>query len=265
MKTTKTIIFLVLAARTFAATAYPTPQPNIQFFDTSSGIALPCASCTVSTFAAGTSTPTKTYTDSTATSQNPVVITLNSAGYTTSGIWLTACYKFQLANALASIIWTQDNVCAAAGPTGSTGAAGATGATGAAGIAGPTGPAGAVTYTAGTLIGANMNSTSDQQIMVSYPTGYTRLVITHIYFSNPSTSLTTAVGGVYLGASKSGGAVVAAAQVYSSLTATNIYLDPALTLVSPYDYGSITLYLSLTTPQGGAATADVTVVGFWLP
>lgn len=88
------------------------PSPNLQFFDMSSGQSLPCVGCTVSTFAAGTSTPLKTYTDSTATSQNGVIITLDSNGYTTSGIWIGGvCYKYVLKNASAATVWTQDNIC----------------------------------------------------------------------------------------------------------------------------------------------------------
>ena len=85
----------------------------IQFFDASTGVALPCSDCTVSTFVAGTSTPVKKYVDSTATTQNPFVITLNSLGMTTSGIWLgPTCYEFSLANPAGAVLWTQDQVCA---------------------------------------------------------------------------------------------------------------------------------------------------------
>lgn len=88
------------------------PSPNLQFFDASSGQSLPCVGCTVSTFAAGTSTPLRTYTDSTATSQNGVIITLDSNGYTTSGIWIGgACYKYVLKNAASATVWTQDHIC----------------------------------------------------------------------------------------------------------------------------------------------------------
>jgi hypothetical protein len=82
------------------------------FLDTSSGIGLPCVGCTLKTYAAGTNTPLKTYTDSSLTTQNPVSITLNSAGYSTSGVWIGgACYKFVLVSALGVTLRTQDHIC----------------------------------------------------------------------------------------------------------------------------------------------------------
>lgn len=108
------ILFAVKAHAQTAASLSPTPM--LQFFDASSGIALPCVGCTLSTFAAGTNTPLKTYVDSTGTTQNPLVITLNAQGYSTSGIWIgSACYKYVLANAAGSTIWTQDKICSSAG------------------------------------------------------------------------------------------------------------------------------------------------------
>ncbi len=109
------LLLLLSALNARAQTAASlTPVPMIQFSDASTGIMLPCAGCTVSTFVAGSSTPVKTYVDSTATTQNPLVITLNSLGMTTSGIWLggTACYKFSLANPAGAVLWTQDQICA---------------------------------------------------------------------------------------------------------------------------------------------------------
>ena len=110
----------------------------------------------------------------------------------------------------------------------------------------------------GELIGANMNSTSDQQIVIfSAPAKY---IIRRIVATNASISLTTAVGGIYTAVSKGGTAVVANSQAYSTLSAGTKFLD--LTLASNTDYRTATsLYLSLTTPQGAAATADIFVYG----
>lgn len=106
------VITSCLAVASAFAQASLSPVPMIQFFDASSGVALPCVNCTLSTFIAGTSTPAHTYVDSTGTTTNPVVITLNSLGLTTSGVWLAAsCYKFILENASAATIWSQDQVC----------------------------------------------------------------------------------------------------------------------------------------------------------
>ena len=114
----------------------------------------------------------------------------------------------------------------------------------------------------GELISANMNSTADQQIVIfSAPAKY---IIRRIVVTNASISLTTAVGGIYPQVSKGGTAIVANSQVYSSLNATTKFID--LTIASGYTSGGSILtaksiYLSLTTPQGAAATADVYVYG----
>ena len=114
----------------------------------------------------------------------------------------------------------------------------------------------------GQLISANMNSTSDQQIVIfSAPAKY---IIRRIVATNASTSLTTAAGGIYPAVSKGGTAIVAAGQAYSGLTASGKFVD--LTVASGYTSGGDVLtvksiYLSLTTPQGAAATADIYVYG----
>lgn len=105
----------------------------------------------------------------------------------------------------------------------------------------------------------NMNSTADQAITIS---GASKYIVTSIVATNASVNLTTAVGGIYPAASKGGTALVANTQVYSALTAATKY--KALTLAAGIgtDYNTeATLYISLTTPQGVAATADVLVFG----
>ena len=115
----------------------------------------------------------------------------------------------------------------------------------------------------GKLISADMNSTSDQRIvMFSNPS---KFILRRIVVTNASISLTTAAGGVYTAASKGGTAVVASSQAYSSLSASTLFLDLTLNTsgsASTTVKSSIpNLYLSLTTAQGAAATADVYVYG----
>lgn len=115
----------------------------------------------------------------------------------------------------------------------------------------------------GKLVAANMNSTADQQIvMFSNPS---KFILRRIVATNASVSLTTAVGGIYTAVSKGGVAVVAASQAYSSLSALTLFLDLTLNATgsaSTTVKSSIpNLYLSLTTAQGGAATADFYVYG----
>ena len=114
----------------------------------------------------------------------------------------------------------------------------------------------------GKLIGANMNVTTDQAIPITR-IGSQKYLITKIFVTNASTSLTAADGGIYTATSKGGTAIVAAAQVYTALTAATVGLDLTLAVNNTYTLDNI--YLSLTGAQGGAATADIYVFGIILP
>ena len=140
-------------------------------------------------------------------------------------------------------------------------AQGGTGATTEAGARANLGVQGAPIL-AGSLAAANFNSTSDQPITISIPTGYSKWQIDTIRVSHPSTSLTTAVGGIYSGAGKTGVQIVSAAQAYSALTtgtANTSGSAMSATVSNVAEFNLTTIYLSLSTPQGGAATADVNV------
>lgn len=113
----------------------------------------------------------------------------------------------------------------------------------------------------GSLRGANMNSTADQAITIA--SGVSKYLVTAMYVTNCSTSLTLAAGGLYTATAKGGTPIVAAVQVYSALTGTATQLLPC-TIAAAGQILAVTastLYLSLTTAQGGAATADVYIVG----
>ncbi len=110
------------------------------------------------------------------------------------------------------------------------------------------------------LTGANMNTTADQALTKAFP--FTNFTIEEILTTNASTSLTTAVGGIYTAASKGGSSVINAAQVYSALSTSLIVLRPTVLTVDLLS--SAALYLSLTVSQGGAATADFRVFGYAL-
>lgn len=111
------------------------------------------------------------------------------------------------------------------------------------------------------LTGANMNVTTDQAF-TKVGTFSTFLAI-RILAVNPSISLTTAVGGIYDAAAKGGNAWVASSQVYSQADMTTgrgqalTFNNPVTGLVS----APALAYLSLTTPQGAAATADFYIIG----
>lgn len=106
----------------------------------------------------------------------------------------------------------------------------------------------------GRLLAANMNSTADQAITLDPG----QWKIEGVYATKPSTSLTTAAGGVYTATAKGGTAIVAAGQVYSGLVAATDVVSGTMA-ATPTVTGSV--YLSLTTAQGAAATADVFVFG----
>ena len=124
---------------------------------------------------------------------------------------------------------------------------------------GPSGGGGAGAAVGGygllaSLIGANMNSTADQ------PFGPRQFgfIVRRIVVTNASISLTTAAGGIYTGAAKGGTAIVAAIQTYATLTSPTVSLDLtiAAAAVNTVLSASPSLFLSLTTAQGAAATAD---------
>lgn len=112
---------------------------------------------------------------------------------------------------------------------------------------------------------ADFNSTSDQSIAISLPDGVTAYRVQFIIVKNASISLTTAAGGVYNTTAKGGTPLVAASQAYSALTGAAAGASGSLLqLTADSGIGSAyqtatTLYLSLTTPQGAAATADIYV------
>lgn len=106
------------------------------------------------------------------------------------------------------------------------------------------------------LNSANMNSTADQAFTkIGTFSGW---MIQQIFCWGPSTSLTTAAGGIYPTTAKGGTAIVAAATAYSTLSATN--KSQVLTIANR-DTDITAPYLSLTTAQGSAATLNFVIVG----
>ena len=80
-----------------------------QFFD-NSGVIL--SGGLLYTYAAGTTTPQVTYTSSSGSTPNSNPIILDSAGRTSSEVWLTSgvAYKFILKTSTGITLWTYDNV-----------------------------------------------------------------------------------------------------------------------------------------------------------
>lgn len=111
----------------------------------------------------------------------------------------------------------------------------------------------------GSLIGADMDITTDQAISISS----SRYKVFGVLATNASINLTTAAGGVYNAVGKPGGGVlVGAGQVYTALTAAAKFVDLTLAGVALTDVQTAaTIYLSLSVAQGAAATADFYVFG----
>jgi hypothetical protein len=86
--------------------------PYLQFFDADGN---PLAGGTITTYAAGTTTPKATYTDSTGNTAADNPIELDSSGIpdTANGsMWLIGSYKFVVKDSLGNTIRTTDNVTA---------------------------------------------------------------------------------------------------------------------------------------------------------
>lgn len=114
-----------------------------------------------------------------------------------------------------------------------------------------------------TLIGANMNVITDQAFVFPFGAGR-KFGVDSIIASNASTSLTTAVGGIYNTAAKGGVAIVANTQVYSALTGAGLKVNLTIAAAGATLVANAPIFLSLTTPQGGAATADLYIFGKYL-
>ena len=88
--------------------AVVTPTAKAQFIDAAG---IPLAGGFLYTYAAGTTTPQATYTDSTAATANSNPIVLDSRGE--ANIWLSSAnYKFKLTDSEGTEIWTVDNIAA---------------------------------------------------------------------------------------------------------------------------------------------------------
>jgi hypothetical protein len=82
------------------------PTPKLQFFDANGA---PLVGGKLYTYAAGTTTPLASYTDSTGNTANTNPIILDSRGE--ANVWLgAAVYKFALYDSTNVLIWTVDNI-----------------------------------------------------------------------------------------------------------------------------------------------------------
>ena len=110
-------------------------------------------------------------------------------------------------------------------------------------------------------INLDMAVTTDQALTAL--SGVSRYLVTRVVAVNRSGGTTVAcAGGIYSGASKTGTAIVAAAQSWLNLSASNKVVIATLAAVAGTDaQTSTTQYLSLTTGSTAACRADVYVYG----
>ncbi len=105
----------------------------------------------------------------------------------------------------------------------------------------------------------DLNTTVDQALNKMLDFG--AYVIDRIVVAKPSKVITTAKGGFYTQTSKSGVPVINSTQSYAGLSGTTAVINPAVSLDGTGIITDPTLYVSLTTPEGSAATAEVFVMG----
>jgi hypothetical protein len=113
----------------------------------------------------------------------------------------------------------------------------------------------------GKLVGANFNSTADQAITITCPT--TDYMVAFFAVANASGSIASAIGGIYTAAAKGGVQVLNAATAWTQVTASGVNnaANGVMFAGNRNWLNLATLYLSLSTPHGSAATADVYVFG----
>ncbi len=115
------------------------------------------------------------------------------------------------------------------------------------------------------VLGINFNATNtDFSIPINLPIGYTRYQINRIVISGASGTLTTATCGVWTQAGAAGTNIVTtgtALTITTNLGDTNNNMQQ-LTLVNQNTLilNDTTIFLRVQTPQGNAATANVSVI-----
>lgn len=104
--------------------------------------------------------------------------------------------------------------------------------------------------------GVNVNATGDTVLPILNTTNYS---VSNVIFTNASTSLTTALAGVFTAPSAGGTAIVANAAL-SALTGSTVVSQR--TVAATATQSGQNLYVNVGTAQGAAATMDVYVYGY---
>lgn len=104
--------------------------------------------------------------------------------------------------------------------------------------------------------GVNVNQTGDTVLPISNTSNYS---VSNVIFTNASTSLTTALAGVFTAPAAGGTAIVANAAL-SALTGSTVVSQR--TVAATAAQAGQNLYVNVGTAQGAAATMDVFVYGY---
>jgi hypothetical protein len=104
--------------------------------------------------------------------------------------------------------------------------------------------------------GVNVNATGDTVLPIQNTGSYS---VSNVIFTNASTSLTTALAGVFTAPSAGGTGIVANAAL-SALTGSTVVSQR--TVASTAAQSGQNLYVNGGTAQGAAATMDVFVYGY---
>jgi hypothetical protein len=104
--------------------------------------------------------------------------------------------------------------------------------------------------------GVNVNATGDTVLPINNTNSYS---VSNVIFTNASTSLTTALAGVFTAPSAGGTGIVANAAL-SALTGSTVVSQR--TVASTALQTGANLYVNVGTAQGAAATMDVYVYGY---
>ncbi len=104
--------------------------------------------------------------------------------------------------------------------------------------------------------GVNVNQTGDTVLPISNTTNYS---VSNVIFTNASTSLTTALAGVFTAPGAGGTAIVANAAL-SALTGSTVVSQR--TVAATAAQAGQNLYVNVGTAQGADATMDVFVYGY---
>ncbi len=112
----------------------------------------------------------------------------------------------------------------------------------------------------GRATGLNFNSTADQPIRIC--SGLYRVAQILVINASANLALSAAAGGLYTATSKGGTAIVSALQGYATLSASSKILGLTLATILTTDIRTErTLYFSLSSAHGSAATADIYIYG----